>query len=378
MNRTDIGPRRRARSVLSSSFLKPILGVYVVFWLLIGLIVAVDPYDVYDWGGAPRLLEDYDRSDVHYLYGAVSRADFDVLLLGGSTLAPIQASDLVEAFPDAETAFNFSPSGPRPLDRRVVLDLVIQNSPADHIIIGLDWIYVLPKDLARPSFPAYLYDKNPFNDLRTATLTTLALAARKLAGGPLAMQGWEYAARQAHDTRSFKRFQSPDTMAALLEGVRTMPADIDPERKYSCDTFPVVTEVLMPALETFVADQRTADILVPPVALVQYHTWASRADRAASLAKPFLEKQIAMRRCATEMASANPAIRVFAFDTDPSITAELSNYRNPMHIYDKATLLQIIADVAAGKNELTPDNFASYSDELFDLAISLPGQLHSD
>ncbi len=378
MSRTDMDQRRRARAVLSSSFLKPILAVFALFWLMIGVIVAVDPYDVYDWGGAPRLLEDYNRSEIHYLYSAASRADVDVLMLGGSTLAPIQASDLVAAFPEAESAFNFSPSGTRPLDRGVILDLVVQNSPADHVIIGLDWIYVLPTDLTRPSFPAYLFDETPLNDLRMATPTALALALRKLTGGPLALPGWDYASRQAADTRSYERFQVPDATAALLQDVTTMPADIDPDRRFSCDAFPLVTEVLMPALEEFVADGRTADILVPPMALVQYHTWAARTDRAATMANPFLERQIAMRRCATEMAAGFDAIRVFAFDTDPKITADLFNYRDAAHLYDRSKLLQMIADVAAGENQLTPANIETYSNDLFNLVINLPERLHSD
>ena len=211
-----------------------------------------------------------------------------------------------------------------------------------------------------------------------ATPTALALALRKLTGGPLALPGWDYASRQTADTRSYESFQAPDAIAALLQDVATMPADIDPDRTFSCDAFPLVTEVLMPALEDFVADGRTADILVPPMALVQYHTWATRLDRAATLANPFLERQIAMRRCATEMAAASDAIRVFAFDTDPSITGDLSNYRDAAHLFDRSILLQMVADVAAGENQLTPANIETYSDELFNLVINLSERPQSD
>ena len=38
MSPTDMDQRRRARAVLSSSFLKPILAVFALFWLMIGII----------------------------------------------------------------------------------------------------------------------------------------------------------------------------------------------------------------------------------------------------------------------------------------------------------------------------------------------------
>lgn len=361
--------RVKKRSVLSSPFIKPILGVFFLFWLMTGFIITVDPYDIYDWGSAPILLKDYNRSEVDYLYGAVSRADVDILLIGGSTLAPIKSIDLVEAFPGASTAFNFSPSGPRPFDREIILKLVNENSPADHLIVGLDWIYVLPRGLSRTSFPSYLYDSSLSNDLRILTTSSFTLAVRKLLRRPLALQGWDYETRQDIDKKRFSTFQSKK-VSSLLDSIQGSYAEFNKDQSFGCDEFSTVTQVLMPMLKEFVSTGRRVDIIIPPFSLAQYYTWSNRDDQAASLAKPFLERQVAMRRCVTEIAASQVGIRIFAFDNVASITSNLSNYRDPMHLYNQSVIRKMLDDVASGKNELTLKNLDTYSKELFDRVVS--------
>ena len=183
------------------------------------------------------------------------------------------------------------------------------------------------------------------------------------------MQGWDYTTRQDIDKKRFLTFQSRG-ITSLFEKIRGSYVEFNEDQSFRCDEFSTVTQVLMPSLKEFVSTGRRVDIIIPPFSLAQYYTWVKRGDQAASFANPFLEQQIAMRRCVTEIAASHVGIRIFAFDNVTSITSNLYNYRDPMHLYNQSVLRQMLNDVASGKNELTLENLDTYSKKLFDRVVS--------
>ena len=212
-----------------------------------GTLLVVDPLDLYAWGRPPQLLDDYHRGDTAYLYSAVSRAELDTLFIGSSTTAIFSSSDLQQAFPGARRAFNLSVSGPRPYDRALLSNLVLEHSPARHLLLAVDWFYVQPARQAKPDVPVYLYDEDALNDLRVASPTALRLLLRRLQGGPLALPGWDYAASShGDDEQRWRQFQRADKLAEIRRAVTATRDLLAADSNPGCSGYDALQLQLLP------------------------------------------------------------------------------------------------------------------------------------
>jgi len=231
-----------------SAFLRPIAAVFAAFWTVSLSLIIFDPLDIYDWGRPPKLLPNYTMEESVHLFGAASRVDVDTLALGGSTFWGVTAERMVEAFPKTQTAFNFSINGPRPADRKLIFDLVARNSPADHLIIALDWIYALPSDdVVKNGLPTYLFDDTYTNDLRIASPKVLALTALNYFHAERGVESKDYANKAKNYDRIYGRFQSRSNLEKLSTSLVENPLEASLlNSDIGCSAFPAVTQTLIP------------------------------------------------------------------------------------------------------------------------------------
>ncbi len=349
-------------AILRSPFILSLLSVLALFWGVTLAVMAIDPLDLYDWGSPPELLPDYNHVKADYLYSAASRADVDVLLIGGSSLASITSAQLKNAY-QVPSAFNFSVSAPRPADRQLILDKVIEHSPADRIIIGLDWVFALPEGYSRNSLPLFLFDDDPLNDLRLASPTVIALAWQKLNGRPLGLEGWSNASFFPAKRRYYERFQSAMSDTERPYVFRASHAVL-PFHTEQCAAFPMVSQRLAQAIAALTERGKKVDILIPPYSLRLYAVWDERDDDSAKRVRPFLETQLAIRRCVVEQSAPNPDVAVFAFDNEQWITGDITNYRDEAHLQHDEIFAHMVQSMAVGNNRLTPDSFETYARRL--------------
>ena len=359
---TSPAERPRGGRILRSPFILAILSVVAFFWVVTGAVIAIDPLDLYDWGEPPRLLPDYNRHTNREMYMVAARADVDVLLLSSSTLAAITSDEMEKSF-GVEKAFNFAVSGPRPADRRFLLEQVAAHSPAERVIVSFDYLFVLPPDYASDVLPAYLYDDNPLNDLRIASPEVLRLTWQKLKGEPIGLPGWEYSTVLEPERQEYAAFQQK-LAKERAEGRRRASGWTPGNASASqdCADYPLVSQILPELVDRMTARDKTVDFVIPPYSLRLYRSWQDYGVAAeVAMAEPFLPKQIAIRRCLVRAFAGRDHVRVFAFDNETWITGDLTNYRDEAHVQNPAIYRFILNSMARGSHRLTTGNFENYA-----------------
>ena len=360
---TSPAERQRGGRILRSPFILAILSVVAFFWVVTGAVIAIDPLDLYDWGEPPRLLPDYNRHTNREMYMVAARTDVDVLLLSSSTLAAITSDEMEKSF-GVEKAFNFAVSGPRPADRRFLLEQVAAHSPAERVIVSFDYLFVLPPDYASDLLPTYLYDDNPLNDLRIASPNVLRLTMQKLKGEPIGLPGWEYSTALAAERQEYAAFQQKLTEEREDDWNRASAADMD-SASQDCADYPLVSQILPELVDRMTARGKTVDFVIPPYSLRLYRSWQDYGVAAeVAMAEPFLPKQIAIRRCLVRAFAGRDDVRVFAFDNETWITGDLTNYRDEAHVQNPAIYRFILNSMARGRHRLTSGNFENYAARL--------------
>jgi len=340
-----------------SPFLVIFALIFAGFWTVTGTLLVVDPLDLYAWGRPPQLLDDYHRGDTAYLYSAVSRAELDTLFIGSSTTAIFSSSDLQQAFPGARRAFNLSVSGPRPYDRALLSNLVLEHSPARHLLLAVDWFYVQPARQAKPDVPVYLYDEDALNDLRVASPTALRLLLRRLQGGPLALPGWDYAASShGDDEQRWRQFQRADKLAEIRRAVTATRDLLAADSNPGCSGYDALQLQLLPFIRKASSQGRQLDLVIPPYSLAFYAV----SELQPRLGGHVLAHQLALRRCLVDAVDGLPGVRVYAFDDETWITGDLANYGDEGHIYNEAIKRYLLAAIADGSHRLTRANIGEY------------------
>ena len=131
-----------------------------LYLLLASVVIAVDPHNVYRWGANPRIEPDDTPRDmvIDWIDVATKDPSFNTFLVGSSITA-MYSPEYLKAILGPETrAVNLSYGGPRPKDRDLVLDRLIDNPGVQHVILTFDWTYMVGPDVANSGFPTFLYD----------------------------------------------------------------------------------------------------------------------------------------------------------------------------------------------------------------------------
>jgi len=344
-----------------SPFLLLFFLLFTGYWGVTATTVAVDPLDLYDWGRSPTLLRDYNRHNLEYLAAAASRAPVDTLLIGGSPSATFTSARLERYLPETKRAFNFSMSGVRPLDRAIMTDLVLKNSPARHILLTFDWIYAMPAEQMRGGFPAYLYDNNWLNDLRVVSPTVLRLLLGVVRGQPLALENWDYLSQEELDDRKFERTQTEVNYERIKAAVIAQRDIIGLPSSKKCKDFSALNTQLLPFAQEISRQGRQLDVLIPPYSLAMYGVWENSPTRNELLDDRILSNLLEMRRCLVMGVEGLENVRVFAFDNETWMTGDLANFRDPAHLRNDEKLIEYILEaISAGRHVLTAENIGEY------------------
>lgn len=347
--------------------LSPVLLVFsailLAYWAAAALVVGADPYDLYRWGLRADAGAAHQPRFAGYLLRMAARdPKADLILIGGSTSTTYSAGDLRDAFPGARDPWNISYHASRALDRHLATTTIVKQSAAPRVLIVLDWLYARSVDQKRDNFPVYLYDDDPFNDLRMVDQRGLAATARLLRTGssmpdPAAADADEV----AFNTRGYESFQTQKTMARIERLLSRHRAEVDRVGATDCGAFPAFNVQFLPALRALAAQGKRVDIIVPPYSLAMYYEWVAGPKYLSLGGSTFLSDQLLLRRCMVEVAATLPGVSVSAIDIDPRNVSDLGAFRDTSHLYDPVLLKKVLLAVDDPAYRLTPENVDAYA-----------------
>jgi hypothetical protein len=325
---------------------------------------AVDPYDLYPWGATPRLeRERYEPAALPYLLNVVARADYDTVVIGGSTSQLFQSVDLAQSLAGTSKAFNFSYPGARPRDLALVMKKLAAAPKLKRVLLSFDVSFVFDPKVARSDFPFMLYDDDPWNDLRALGVSGLELSSRLLLGKEYFVAAWD--PRQSEEVwrEQFEYFQRDAAIRKQRKAITRRRAEVLNPSPMTCADFPTIATVRS------LADQLHArgiplDIVIPPYSYLAYYVWVGQPRESAWMANAPLNTLLAMRKCLLESVADLGDVRVFAFDLQPEIVEDLANYRDPAHLYGRETELAMLRGIDSNRARLTLGEFEAYANEL--------------
>jgi hypothetical protein len=336
--------------------------VMLGFWLAAAAGTAVDPYDLYPWGARVKLHSNYAPEHPGYLTWMAARdPNADVIVVGSST-ALLYTPDVIRAtFPGSGDVWNLSYSGERPAARDSLLRLIATRAHSRRVIINLDYYYAADPALLNPNFPAFLYDSNPFNDLRIINARLPAVLFSTLRKGQPFATG--KATEQRFETKFARQYaasRTPATRASWRAVIDRHRWEVDRPGSRRCSDFPAFEKQLIPAVRKMSERGIRVDILLPPYSPLMYYAFMDQARALPINGHSVLEDQLLLRRCAVTETANLPMVAVWAPDRDLSLITDIDNFRDPAHLAWDAKGQSTLKAVGDPKYRLTLDNVDDY------------------
>ena len=347
-----------------SPLLLLIAAVLVLGWAATALFLLVDPLDLYPWGARARLADpQYSMDGTPYLVDVVTKdGAIGTLFLGGSSGHQFTDAMMEATWPQSGRAFNLSHTSPRPADRELTQNKVLEFSHASRVIEEIDWRYQLPKALERRvdvtgnSFPLFLYDGTMWNDVRGVGLKTVLLSIRVALGGPVWIPDWSDRKWQRQAAGAFSRYHSPRAMAAREALIERHKRDVDTPSTRSCAELDVISQDLVPFARALSRHGVEMDVVFPVYSPSLYYEWVELEDRLRVNGESFMEDQLMLRRCVVLALADIPHVRVFDFDNVPGLADNSGNFRDSGHLSNPAAARFMLKAIARNEYRLTPEN----------------------
>lgn len=335
--------------------------IWLVWAALSAFVLVVDPYDVRPWGARSVLPGAFQPFEMDRLVRlAASDPEADLVLIGSSPTTPYTPDALRRVWPEARRPWNVSLHGGWAEDRFLTLNEFADRSNATHYLITVDFFLAARTPRARPTFPFFLYDRTPVNDLRVLTPRAVADALRVLREGTPYPDGAAVERQEAEFNATLRDHHRLPYFRDLLDtAVRDGQAAMRRRSDATCADLPGVT-AFMAGVGRLRARGARVDLLIPIYSSAVYYEWAQDPDRRRELGPAPLEDQLLMRRCVVVAAQAM-GVAVHAADDDARLVNDLRNFRDPGHLSGEANLAAFIALPRDPTTRLTPDNFDAYA-----------------
>lgn len=262
--------------------------------------------------------------------GTIRHFEYDSVLLGSSTAENYNNRWFDEAF-DCTTVKAIKSSGTT-ADLKFYLDEAFETHEIKNIFYSLD-LFALDGDpetnFVNDSMPLYLYDKNPFNDVKYLFNKDVLfkdipyLLAMNLSGGydeGTSYNWWQYKTFSEEETR--KHYEQAETIEPM------QPASLWKER----------VDANIRILEEYVKGHPETSFyfLLPPYS----ELWWDSVYRSGQR-----EEYLYARQAAMEALTAYENAKVFDFQTEETIILNLDNYMDPIHF--SADINRLMAQEAA-------------------------------
>lgn len=338
--------RRAARPMIAAAAL--VGGAYLS---IAAFVISVDPHNIYSWGNEPRIEAGHTPGDlvIDWIDVVAKDKTYNTFLVGSSVTKGYSPEAVEKVLgPDARVA-NLSYGGPRPNDRDLVLNRVRKNPNVERIILTFDWMYIRNPDDTNLSFPAFLYDDNIMNDLRQVNLPT-TVRALKVMKGERIYRNPDVSSFAKYTDRMYREFQTDEKMSTISQLVNRYQANVGASSMKTCDSFGAIKDQLTPDLRALSQRGIKVDILIPVTSYAFYFA------RQTDISPTILDESMIARRCLVHGSMDLKNVRIFAFDSDPTIAGDLANYRDVGHIHGAPMLDMFISAIGDDRYLLTSEN----------------------
>lgn len=323
--------------------------------LAAGMVALFDPF--YHFHGPLPGMKAVVTQSEYQCIGTIRNFEYDSVLLGSSTAENYNNRWFDEAF-GCTTVKAIKSSGTT-ADLKFYLDEAFAAHDIKNIFYSLD-LFALDGDpeinFVNDSMPLYLYDKNPFNDVKYLFNKDVIfkdipyLLAMNLSGGydeGTSYNWWQYKTFSEEETR--KHYDRSET--------------VEPMQDASCWKERVDANILI--LEEYVNGHPGTAFyfLLPPYSQL----WWDSVYRSGQL-----EEYLYARQAAMETLAVYENVRVLDFQVDERIIMELDNYMDPVHF--SADINHLMAQEAAKEDSVylvKEEDIEERAEKMRELAFSI-------
>lgn len=324
----------------------------VLLLLAAGLVALFDPFYHYH-GPLPGMKAVVTKSEYQCI-GTIRNFQYDSVLAGSSTAENYNNRWFDEAF-GCTTVKAIKSSGTT-ADLKFYLDEAFATHEIKNVFYSLD-LFALDGDpdtnFVNESMPLYLFDKNPFNDVKYILNKDVIfedipyLLAMNLAGGydeGTSYNWWQYKIFSQEET--LKHYDRPETVSPPLakeEYQHRVDGNLD-----------LLEEMVKNHGET------SFYFFLPPYSLL----WWDSVNGNGRLEEYFYARSAAMERL-----SGYENVKLFDFQTDENVVLNLDNYMDPIHF--SADVNHYMVEEAASLHSpwlVTPENKKEKEKEMERLA----------
>jgi len=321
------------------------IGIVLAVLAVSGTVTAfIDPF--FHFHG-PRENLSYPIHNQRYQNdGIVRHFDYDALITGTSMTENFKTSEFDALF--QTNAIKVSYSGGSFPELIANLEQALEHNPdIKYVLLCIDqWFLYSGLELiqADGSYPTYLYDDNPFNDVEYLFNreifweNTLQVLAHTKKGLP---------------TTSFDEYSSwvYSYDAEVVLSNYNRPEAIDPLPLTQADT-DLVKNTMENSLVSLsqVYPDTVFYVYFPPYSILTWDTWIRQG---------LFPNTIALHQLASEILLQQENIRIFSFFSDFDTVTDLNNYRDIVHHSNDINSL-LLQRLHRGEYRLTEDNYLQH------------------
>lgn len=293
------------------------------------LVYAVDPFQIYRL--ATRYMPPIDNTtQVYANAGIVRHYDYDSAIVGTSVtenFRPTQMDALlggrfIKLCTSAGTAYNHA----------LLLNLAFETHDLRRVVYGLDvYSLIAGLDETGSDVPMYLYDHNPFNDVRY-------FLNRSVLGAflPRCLRAWGQVQDDTiRDTMYCWAGRDDYGLIGLYNAQFTPPETVLPANKHVQAALNNLNTHILPFIEAH--PQTQFDFFFPPYSAAE---WSSMQSKGS------LESMLTLRGVCYDALSAYPNVTLHDFAAREDWVLDMNNYKDTLH-YGQWINDAIVQDIAS-------------------------------
>ncbi len=329
----------------SANFIKRILVIILALMVLIaGIVFVFDPFYHYHkpWLGLKAVLNDKEYQCV----GTLRTFDYDALIVGSSVMENNDNSWYNEAFD--VNAIKAIRSYGATADLCYLLDVAYESHDLKYVFYNIDPSSLYGEAVTTyesTGCPMYLYDKNPFNDIKY--LFNKDVLLEKIPYQVASSYVGDYNENLSYNWAKWKSF-GPE-MALGLYFRSNEVKEMLPEDAY-IDNLTANIALLTKEVEEH---PDTEFIFFYPAYSMLWWDMSYRSGETDAII--FCEKEM------TKALLQYDNVRIFCFQNEPEVTTNLDNYMDTIHFSPEINRL-MLDQIINGEYEMTLDNYEEVLD----------------